>query len=163
MNGRIMPTSLKSVPVLSEAMFPRPSSQSYLAMYDRALLISNHEQDRETVTACILYNMALANHARGLRYGRSSLLARALQLYKMSLDVLHPTSSGLDLLCLACFNNAAQIYSQLFHRDEMRQCLECMRQILGNVQGIRDNDDYVLFYLNAMLYIGEELSLAPAA
>jgi hypothetical protein len=160
--------SLESVPVLTDILLHRNkmNDDEYLSMYDRALLVSDDEQNREVLTAVILYNMALVNHGRGINLGRSKFIAKALKLYKLSLEVLLKSEDKerpVNLLLLAIFNNSAHIYSQFFNIEGMRQCLDCMRQVLSHAEGTTDSEDYIIFFMNALFTRGEELTLAPAA
>lgn len=162
-------SSIRPVPVLDDILLQQSiaKEECALCIYDQALLVSLEEQDGEVITSVILYNMALVNHNRGIHRGRTSFLSKALRLYKMSLDILLKSdcrSHSIDILLLALFNNAAQIYSQLFDLEEMRQCLDCMREVLASdPQESSESDQLGVFFLNTIFYPGEEFTLAPAA
>lgn len=143
-------------------------SDFFITSYDKALIISEDEQNRETISAVVLYNMALINHNRGIQSGRTSLLKKALRLYRMSLEILLKADfhSQLDvnLLLLALFNNTAQIYSQRYDLDQMRHCLGCMREVLATEPEEAANEEHLsTFFMNTMFYPGEEITSAPAA
>ena len=82
---------------LAPESFRRTQAESYLPMYDRAMLLSTStttassspdDNHGNLVTGIILYNLALTSHFCGLRDGRSSLLNTALILYEMSINSL---------------------------------------------------------------------------
>jgi tetratricopeptide (TPR) repeat protein len=151
-----------------------PQGPSFLALYDRALLVDpssdcNNEASDAAVSAVILFNMALLHHFRGLAGGQTEFLDRASRLYRIALDILqkHNDDSNI-LLVLALYNNLAHIDSHLFRAEDMKHSLGQMRDILSTDDRDDecmpfDEDDYLIFSMNAMLGNEREFTLAPAA
>ena len=160
---------VQPVPILHDLLSRQefPGSETVITPYEKALILSADEQSRETVSAVVLYNMALINHNRGIQRGRASLLKKALRLYRMSLEILFKSdfhSQDVNLLLLALFNNAAQIYAQRYDLAEMGYCLRCMREVLATEpDGPASEDKLSTFFMNTMFYPGEEITMAPAA
>jgi tetratricopeptide (TPR) repeat protein len=151
-----------------------PQDQSFLALYDRALLVDpssdycNNEASDTAVSAVILFNMALLHHFRGLG-GQTEFLDRASRLYRIALDILQKHNDDTNiLLVLALLNNLAHIDSHLFRVEDMKHSLGQMRDILSTDDSDDecipfDEDDYLIFSMNAMLGNEREFTLAPAA
>lgn len=152
----------RAIPVLG---FLQPSHETCTAIYDHALQISHEENDRDILTSVILFNLGLIYHSKGIYDCRSRCLSRALSFYQKAFQVLGSEKEAqLGLLLLAIFNNTAHIFSYLFQLDEMHQCLQCMRDILADLEDIDSDTNLEFFYLNAIVYGARDLfSLAPAA
>jgi tetratricopeptide (TPR) repeat protein len=152
-----------------------PQDQSFLALYDRALLVDpssgcNNEASDAAVSAVILFNMALLHHFRGLTGGQTDFLDRASRLYRIALDILQKHNDNTNiLLVLALYNNLAHIDSHLFRVEDMKHSLGQMQDILSTDDSANecilpfDEDDYLIFSMNAMLGNEREFTLAPAA
>ena len=162
---------LQITPVTSDALLRQSSSsdQCFVTMFDRAFCIDEDGEDEELTSAVIMYNMALVNHARGIDCGISGHLSSALTLYKMALEVVDniddlPIEAA--ILLLAIYNNMAHIAAHEFSIDDTTTALNRLRLILEDpyVSFSIDEDDYVLFYLNAVIYQEKlNFTLAPAA
>jgi tetratricopeptide (TPR) repeat protein len=162
-----------------------PRDETLQPIYDRALTVSNSCQDDEVISATVLYNMALLHHLRGLDQGKSVSLDKALHLYQAALailarcDLLESTSSiitchhSINLLHLALLNNSAQIYLQLFQRQDLDESISYMRYILDDTINSSpccreeneedDGDFYSFFVMSVMICSGDLLNIAPAA
>ena len=149
------------------SLCPSMSSQAeiYLQMYNGIFVLEEGEEDGHIVASIILWNMAVANHRRGLRLGKGSSLERALELYKTSLYLLFKSLKGhcYALLRLGIYNNTAQVYSQLFRVAELVECVHYLRQAVAELDFDEESDDHSFFFLNVMFYSERELVLAPAA
>lgn len=160
-------TTLLSVRLPRQSLCSSSSSQAevYLQIYDSAFLLEKEETDGYVITSTILWNMALANHRRGIRLSLCSFLERALQMYKISLHLLSKSDNGYlySILILGIYNNMAQVYSQLFHVGELVECIECLRKAIAKLEFDEENEDHTFFFLNVVFYLERELTLAPAA
>ena len=162
--------SLHGIPVPSDNARRRIFEQSIVTLFDRAFCVDNEAQvSEELLGSVVLYNMALVNHLRGIDCGASSFLATALALYQMSLDLLLDSKSlpvDTHVLMMAIHNNSAHIHAHnqcipqaLNSLDEMNLLLED-DQVANSI----DEEDFSLFYLNAMVFLGElAVTAAPAA
>jgi hypothetical protein len=161
--------SLLSVPVhaMTPSHFSTKEDDALILLYNRAIVISPSEQDKELLTGVVLYNMALVNHCRAIERCSSRILTAALNIYEMAAasmqDSMHESGIG-DLLKLAVYNNMAQIHSIRFSFEDMFECLNKTRTFLATPtdESLVDDDDNNFFFMNTMLQI-EELTLAPAA
>lgn len=80
------------------------------------------------------------------------------------------SNGNVALLLMAIFNNMAHISSLLYRTDDMRNCIETLQSILCdasqtydvNNQSL-DSEEFVVFFMNAMITQETVLSLAPAA
>jgi tetratricopeptide (TPR) repeat protein len=161
-----------SISVFSSVPVWMPQDTSFLTFYDRALLVDINTpcHDRELLSAVILFNMALLHHSRGITCGKTDCLERASRLYQIALDVLqkqieHSTNY---LLLMAIFNNMAHIDSHLFRMEEMKGSLKAMFNILtsddiDDDEFALEEDDYTIFFMNAIFGNEKELTVAPAA
>ena len=161
-----------SISVFGSVPFWIQQDASFLTLYDRALLVDTDIpcEDDELLSAVILFNMALLHHSAGLQCGKSDFLERASRLYQIALNILqkqHDPNANY-LLLMALFNNIAHIDSHLFRMEDMKDSLEQMRNIL-TADDIDDEDlpieedDYVIFFMNAMFGKEKEFTVAPAA
>jgi hypothetical protein len=160
--------SLLGVPVHAEisSHFSRKEDDALVLFYNRAIIISPSEQDKELLAGVVLYNMALVNHCRAIERNTSSLLTVALNIYEMAAAIMTDSKDqgGIgDLLQMAIYNNMAQIHSIRFSTENMFECLDETRTFLAaaTVESLSD-EDYNFFSTNTMLRI-KELTLAPAA
>jgi tetratricopeptide (TPR) repeat protein len=162
----------KAISVYSSIPVLIPQDTSFIVFYDRALLVDTSGPclDNELLSAVILFNMALLHHSRGVSFCKTDSLELASRLYHIALDILrkevHIGSNY--LLLMAIFNNLAHIDSHLFRIDEMKGSLEEIRTILiSDVIDVDDfslcEEDYAIFFMNAMLGNEKELAVAPAA
>jgi hypothetical protein len=163
--------SLLSVPVhaMTSSHFSTKEDDALVLFYNRAIIISPSEQDKELLTGVVLYNMALVNHCRAIKRNTSRLLTAALNIYEMaaaSMQNSKDQSGTGDLLQMAIYNNLAQIHSIRFSTEDMFECLSNTRTFLAATTDERENlvddDDSNFFFMNTMLK-SEELTLAPAA
>lgn len=148
-----------------------------IAMYECAFLISSQDIDEQSITAALLFNLALVNHCRAVYLSQSKNLKTSLRLYEMILDIVqfqvderNYTRSFDDLLILATLNNCAHVHSQQFHHEEAKHYLNSLRHAMSTTslrledqQSALSEDDYSFFVLNAMCLHGEEVRIAPAA
>ena len=159
-------SAIRSVPIPRESNSKGSPFQyeGYMNIYDRAFVLPGDEADTELVSAVVLFNMGLINQSRGIQLNKSYCLKRALELYKVSLQMYQRSKSEafVDTLGLAILNNSAQIYFEMFAFDEMRQCLDCVREIIEESEGDVD-EDYSIFHLNAAVCTSDKLLHAPAA
>lgn len=161
----------KSINLVSSISFVMQHDTSFLKFYDRALLVDTSDSchDHELLSAVILFNMALLHHSRGVACCKTDCLVRASRLYQIALDILQRQFdySTNYLLLMAIFNNLAHIDSHLFRIEEMKSSLEEIRSILMSEvideEFSLSEDDYSIFFMNAMFGNEKELTVAPAA
>ena len=103
----------------------------------------------------------------------------AISLYVLALDMVkrHSREYGSKkvlLLCLAIANNLGDLYwQQSYDLDEAKKCFALVREILKHKQGLGteetsttesfDDDEYSLFWLNAMVRETGGVVVATAA
>ncbi|CAB9522809.1 expressed unknown protein [Seminavis robusta] len=154
-----------------------------LPLYNRALVLSYTAQYEE-VAACVLFNLALIYHIRGmtvlLASQRSDNLQKALKLYELAVKILQrqtPATVGAEqqqerlvdeLLVLALFYNLGHASAQLFSNSQAAAYFGFLRQVLRQNTACHGTDalqdeDQSFFFFNAMLFQGEQMTLAPAA
>jgi len=168
---------IDSVPVLGD-LLRRTAGGAYdhtsLHLFDRALTISDNDRNRRNgdddavydeidnavTTAIVMYNMGLVHHGRGMSRGKSKYLAKAAQLYQMSLHMIQQAMDGqqqenmpeVSLLLLANLNNLAQIHSNWCRTDKTKLFLDGMRTVLTecSYEDFVGEEDYILFYMNIL-------------
>jgi hypothetical protein len=89
--------------------------------YSCAFAIADGIEDKDLLTSCVLYNMALVNYCRAIELGISSLLSNSLSLYKMAASILERSSdvdASNELVLLALYNNMAQIHAYQWSSPE---------------------------------------------
>jgi hypothetical protein len=162
-------SSIFSVPLWSaEESVPRRQDETSIFMYSEALvLVHTDHYCKELIIGVVLYNMALANHARAIERNTSSPLTVALKLYGMALAATQCRKGGINAsdywLLLALYNNMAQIYLSRACSDKLSQCLGSMHTLLAANRADQavDVDAYAFFFANAMLEL--RVVAAPAA
>lgn len=172
-------SSIQSVELLHHSFALSSTADNTVhSMYDHALTFVHFEPNIDIISAVVLYNMALINHLHGLR--TSSFLSTSLRLYETAFIILknskmlgphHLTHHSVNLLRLALVNNLAHAHSLLFDSERVADCLGFMRYILEDDKSITfiqhddsyNNDSYSFFYMNATVFSGHVLALAPAA
>ena len=142
------------------------------AMFRRAIILSQQEESVQVISAVVLFNLALCHHLIGTSLNSSGRICSALQFYKMSYQIMeenrHLCIFG-DLLVLALINNIAEAWAQVCEVRKAREWFDFLSKILGVESDDQrslpalDEEDYVFFYMNAMLHHGETMDIAPAA
>ena len=93
-------------------------------------------------SAIIASNLALVHHHRGVSRGLSTLLPRALELYRMSYGLIqHGAGFDTSHLALALLNNMAQIHFELLEYPEAQHCLGSLKGLLTNTAMLQNLDD----------------------
>jgi hypothetical protein len=144
---------------LSSAVLPGcKQNQSYI--YSRAIIIRckcESSDEKNIVTAAIIFNMALVFQILDSRFRSSSNQTRALRLYEMCNGLLETCTAdnhtAAGILAIACLNNMSQV---LYDRGDF-----CRNQlVLGNLQylmnatldwSIFDDHDIQGIMLNVMM------------
>jgi hypothetical protein len=172
LDGSICTPFLQSVVILSDATLRQSKDldQSIISLYDRAFFIGNDENaDQDSVSSVLLYNFALVNHLYGIEKDDQTYLTEALKLYQMSLKIglqIDIVPLDADVLIMALYNNMAHIHFHQFRIAETRSAMDKMSLILESehTSPLLNEDDYSLFYLNAIFFQGIlNLNSAPAA
>jgi hypothetical protein len=160
--------SVLSVPLWSDESVARKNDESLIFLYAQAFVLANIDHRREVLIGVVLYNMALAKHARAIETNRSSLLMVALKMYGMAVAVVKgQTDLGVKsssyLLLLALYNNMAQISLSCAAAEKLRQCLRNIEALLhvDRIEQVIDEEDYAFFATNAMLQLS--VAASPAA
>jgi hypothetical protein len=114
-------------------------------------------------SACVMFNLALVHHWRGMHFGVTSLLPKALKLYEMSFSLIQ---SGANFetqhLILALLNNMGQIHYELMQYKDSKRCFKNLKEILTRrAARATDGPDVQGFLMNIMFL--EAPQMAPAA
>lgn len=151
---------------------PTTADQSGSSIFRRAIVLCNQEDSVPAIASVVLFNLGLCQHLLGTKLNSSSRIDAALKFYKMSYQIIEENRRRYmfgDLLVLAVINNIAESLAQSVEVKHARQWFIFLSQILGvatadeKVMPGLAEDDYVFFYINAMLHQGETLNVAPAA
>jgi hypothetical protein len=162
--------SISSVPLWTEDSFAQSQSQdeTLIFMYDRALVLAHTKHCRELIMGVVLFNMALVNHARGIKRGITNLVSTALNIYSMATGFIQRYDEQVNAsdqwILLALYNNMAQIYLSQARCEELRKCLSNIQTLLAEeiTVDVVDDYDYAFFFTNSMLQLGDFVA-APAA
>jgi tetratricopeptide (TPR) repeat protein len=114
-------------------------------------------------SACVMFNLALVHHWRGIHFGLSSLLPKALKLYEMSFSLIQ-NGANFDTqhLVLALLNNMGHIHHELLQYNQARQCFKNLKELLTErAASASDGPDIQGFLMNIMFL--EAPPMAPAA
>lgn len=162
-------SSMRAMPVHDNSILPFVKDAS-LSLYTNAFAfdLSNFEDstcshpsssvDSETLSAAIIYNLALALTLKALRTNSSDVLRRAMRLYEMCMELVRKImmlpghanqeetlSYELALtVAIACSNNLGQLaYSQCENElgQSMRRTLQCLLSIPDSLSLITDQDE----------------------
>eukprot|EP00545_Synedropsis_sp_CCMP1620_P003290 CAMPEP_0119007454 /NCGR_PEP_ID=MMETSP1176-20130426/3021_1 /TAXON_ID=265551 /ORGANISM="Synedropsis recta cf, Strain CCMP1620" /LENGTH=261 /DNA_ID=CAMNT_0006959611 /DNA_START=91 /DNA_END=876 /DNA_ORIENTATION=- len=114
-------------------------------------------------SACVMFNLALVHHWRGMHFGVTSLLPKALKLYEMSFSLIQ---SGANFetqhLILALLNNMGQIHYELMQYKDSKRCFKSLKDMLTRrAAQVADGPDVQGFLMNIMFL--EAPQMAPAA
>ncbi|KAI2505531.1 hypothetical protein MHU86_8867 [Fragilaria crotonensis] len=114
-------------------------------------------------SACVMFNLALVHHWRGMHFGISSLLPKALKLYEMSFALIQNGATfDTQHLTVALLNNMGHIHHELLQYNNARRCFKSLKEILtARAASATDGPDIQGFLLNIMFL--EAPGLAPAA
>lgn len=119
-------------------------------------------------SASVMFNLALVHHWRGMHFGVTSLLPKALKLYEMSFSLIQNGANfETHHLILALLNNMGQIHHELMQYKDAKRCFKDLKELLTSSrasaspsQGV-DGPDVQGFLMNIMFL--EEPQMAPAA
>jgi hypothetical protein len=142
-------------------------------MFRRAICLPVQEKRLPVVAAVVLYNLALCEHVLGC-FGASRRVVAALKFYKMSYQIIEENRHDFflgDLLVLAVINNIADAAAQLHESKKSRRWFKFLARIIRAASAASDGrilpalaeEDYVFFYINAMLRNHDMINVAPAA
>lgn len=162
-------------------------------MFRRAILLSWHEDNMPVVAAVVLYNLALCEHFLGTRFNSPKRIASALKFYKFAYQLIEDNREAClfgDILILAVINNIADCAAQSSENATSQQWFDFLGRVLGSATAHTpgrgddedaeendseedetdrrilpslDEDDYLFFSVNALLFQGSALISAPAA
>jgi hypothetical protein len=152
------------MPVHDYSILPFVNDAS-LSLYTNAFVfdLSNFEDstyshpsssvDSETLSAAIIFNLALALTMKALRTNSSDLLRRAMRLYEMCMELVRKIIANQEqtlsyelalTVAIACSNNLGQLaYSQCENElgQNMRRTLQCLLSIPDSLSLITDQDE----------------------
>jgi tetratricopeptide (TPR) repeat protein len=172
--------SVRSVP-LEHSLLNASSCQDHHAfsLFDRALVIDDAElaavssiAGQDCTSAVVLFNTGLALHLQGRRdiSSRQVCFKKALRLYTMAFQIQETCSDSDDevnhLVYLAAINNMGHIYSHFCEGRETRHCLHLLHTVLETAKSVGIDvlsDQYLLFSMNALILLGEDVAAAAAA
>lgn len=114
-------------------------------------------------SACVMFNLALVHHWRGMHFGMSSLLPKALQLYELSFSLIQNGANfETQHLILALLNNMGQIHHELMQYKNARRCFDNLKEMLiSRPASASDGPDVQGFLMNIMFLEAPQMS--PAA
>lgn len=157
------------------------NDQTSFLLYDRAILlhatddsIFYSDANIERAAAVVVFNMALTHQLTAFycpAFQQQEHMSAAIRLYGMAHNFICKKlgcsgCSGVDqFLKLAAYNNIAHIYSNQMRRNDLENCIDHLAEQLGSITDETSicfsNEDFTIFYLNAILGRGTEM--APAA
>ena len=115
----------------------------------------------------VKFNMAIAYHDDAIRRNNKSHFYLALQIYEEILQLMHHYNiHGHFLLMMAIGNNMGHIHSHLLNFQQTREFLHWVRQLAISSRyhaNAIPYDDYVFFCRTAIIFNGNDLTIAPAA
>lgn len=136
------------------------TNEPFPPFFRRALILSPEELNKPVIAAVVLYNVALSEHLIGFSLNNSRKIASAHMFYKLAYQIIDENKSKCifeDLLVLAVINNLGDSCSLLYHTKKSKMWFRRLAQILGMTCGdatmapALDEDDFMFFYLNAMM------------
>jgi hypothetical protein len=174
--------SVRSVPLEQSLSLVKSSSYQdhhAFSVFNRALVIDDAEfatassiAGQNCTTAVVMYNIGLAHQLQGIKDLRSQQanFKTAMIFYQMATDILEgctdPEDQVSGLVYLAVSNNMGHIYSHFCHQREAQHCLSWLFTILQAMEiSYMDilGDEYLPFYLNVKLLLGQDGVAAAAA
>lgn len=151
-------------------------SDNILTFYDRTFIFLNHRDvdfqsavNKSSLSAMLLYNLAVSHHSQGIRQGNTHELAMALRFYRLSHCVLEKVKDVVNLeihllILMALLNNMGHIHASYYNVDQTSRCIEWLqRAITSKHSGILEDVDYEFFYIHLKVIPVEHLKFAPAA
>jgi hypothetical protein len=152
--------SIISVPLWTEESLEQKDDKTLIFMYAQALVLARVDHCKETLTAVVLYNMALANHARAIEKHTSSDLTVALKFYGLAVAIIQGQNDvGVNAfthwLLLALYSNMAQIYFSQACSGKLRHCLGNIRALLASdrIGQVVGGEDYAFFWTNTIFEV----------
>ena len=114
-------------------------------------------------SSVIMFNLALVHHWRGMHFGVTSLLPKALKLYEMSYSLIQNGATfETHHLVLALLNNMGQIHHELTQYAQAEHCFKNLKDLLASgATQVLDGPEVQGFLMNIMFL--EAPSMAPAA
>lgn len=186
--ARVPLLSLFSVSVLPDSPMPIQVDIAHWPLFDRAIgigsdtLIQGYHQNLATkrqsqhvTLGVLLYNMALSYHLTATATKEYSI---ALRFYQMALSLFPENASVIRqedcqnqaVLVCAIINNMASIHVRFFQVNEAERCIDCLREIIDDCNGLGANpsfmgeEDYLFFYLLLRVTAPDcVFAIAPAA
>ena len=161
-----------------EGMYDESSvpTDNILTFYDRALVFLNYEdidfttaENRSSLSAMLLYNLAVSHHSCGIRQGCTNELDKALRFYRLAHCVLEKVKDvvGLEvhmLILMGLLNNMGHIHANCFNMEQISRCIEWLqRAITSRHSGVLEDVDYEFFYTHLKVIPVDHLKFAPAA
>jgi tetratricopeptide (TPR) repeat protein len=160
--------AIERVPISTSMTSDKQESGPFI--YSHALLMSTEccanpvEQEfchRES--AVIMFNLALVHHWRGMHFGLTSLLPKALKLYEMSFSLIQNEAAfETEHIVLGLLNNMGQLNHELASYQEAARCFKELKEMLtAGASQVVDGPDVQGFLMNIMFL--EAPNLAAAA
>lgn len=157
-----------------------PVSDNIFTFYQRAFVLTSESGEEDTEMACpkqsavLLYNMAVAHHNYAMSSTRKDRVAShkefrtALVFYDMCFNIIqHSWADDEDflLLLLAVWNNMGHIHAHRYNYLETQEMLTSLQEILQVISKspLLENEDFLFFYKNLVVYEEQEFAAAPAA
>ncbi|CAB9508351.1 expressed unknown protein [Seminavis robusta] len=152
-------------------------NENQFSLFDQAFILPCRLSESEIllsvdlenlVSCCLLYNLALTYHKRGLATGKSKDLQQAVSLYQKAAtlgDFVEELAEQSLLQILAVFNNLGHIYSEHFESAQVSGCMDSILMILESSESYEhlQEEDYNFFSWHFFLYPEIPVWLAPAA
>lgn len=134
------------------------------SMYQKVLLLSSRQDpasldNRDVSAGVILYNLAVANHLRGLEMNHRISLAKAVRTYEWALSALQRGGHKDFRCCLvrvAILHNVAHANFVAGRTTEALHSFKCLRDILPYTKGGLATDDYAFFSGNMIVILSSK-------
>lgn len=135
-----------------------------------ASLLSN-EEDQLLQFAVIAYNAALAHHTIAIDQDSEFHFQKACRLYQITFKAMVEdwdcSNKGALLLLLAVCSNLGFIQSHFKNFVAVNDCIGILNELSDfyarQDESLLTTDEYLFFFMTAMLLNGEPLNMAPAA
>ena len=164
-------------PVTVKQSFSLQQHENPFSLYYHAFTLSA-QSEKEILTstdvenlasACLLYNLGLTYHMRGLALVRSKDLAQASSLYHKAAALAEHVESDASeqnlLLILAIFSNMGHIHSEHYDTKAAARCMDLLQMILESDEchEYLGEEHYNYFFWPLFLFSERPVLLAPAA
>ncbi|CAB9508039.1 expressed unknown protein [Seminavis robusta] len=100
----------------------------YFYVYNQALLLDASATDLTWANSCVLFNLALAFHHKGLTSCDATKLQKALRMYDLTAQLIFEADPSATALAIAALNNQASVFYSLGDYPRAQERLDSVRQ-----------------------------------